>query len=518
MRPKYLYTKYIALRCLLNSAMRRLNLIMKHLHLKQHQSQPMLTALALMSILSLGSSITFVHAAAASPADNSQGIANLKQSRSNKLPNSVVNAIRRDLARRTDSARGQWRVVSFSQQNWPNGCLGLSKPDEACTQMIIENGWRVVMSNGRQTLTYRTDATGRLVRLEGKKISDLPTSDIPPTSSNLPSSVANTVLQEASRQLRVPTSQLRIAQAQQQTWTNSCLDLQSPVERCMGVQTAGWRVAVAGGSMPLVFHTNEDGSTLRLNKQFSMSGSADVPQPVAEAVLQAASQRTGLRASELRIILSQQIMGSSSCLGLPPRAGEGCTRDLAPIWLVVVEGGQQRLLYHTNQDGSRVRLNEATANIGDAKSPDPIAEKPTSPGNRPGVPIPSNELPPPLPQDAMFRVITSGGIMGRTEETTLLNNGQLVRKLIGPNGTASTPEVTTISPERVEQFKRLLSMQSMGQFNGQSFPAPRGAADYMTVTLTSQDGTFRYADIAQDQLPKPLQVVMLNWDVITKNR
>jgi hypothetical protein len=270
--------------------------------------------------------------------------------------------------------------------------------------------------------------------------------------------------------------------------------------------------------MPLVFHTNEDGSTLRLNKQFSNIGSADVPQPVADAVLQAASQRTGLRASELRILLSQQIMGSSSCLGLPPRSGEGCTRDLAPIWLVVVEGGQQRLVYHTNQDGSRVRLNEAAVNIGDAQSPGPIAQNPNSPGSSAGVPIPSNELPPPLPQDAMFRVITSGGIMGRTQETTLLNNGQLIKKFVSPNGTASTPEVTTLPEDRVEQFKRLLSMQPMAQFKGQSFPAPSGAADYMTVTLTSQDGTVRYADIAQDQLPKPLQVVMLTWNVITQGR
>jgi hypothetical protein len=118
----------------------------------------------------------------------------------------------------------------------------------------------------------------------------------------------------------------------------------------------------------------------------------------------------------------------------------------------------------------------------------------------------------------MFRVITSGGIMGRTQETTLLNNGQLIKKFVSPNGTASTPEVTTLPEDRVEQFKRLLSMQPMAQFKGQSFPAPSGAADYMTVTLTSQDGTVRYADIAQDQLPKPLQVVMLTWNVITQGR
>ena len=103
--------------------------------------------------------------------------------------------------------------------------------------------------------------------------------------------------------------------------------------------------------------------------------------------------------------------------------------------------------------------------------------------------------------------------MGRMEETTLMNNGQMVKK-VG----SMPPEVTTISRERLEQFKRLLSIQSMAQYNGLSYPAPQGSADFMSFTVTSPSGTVRFADMAQEQLPKPLQVVMLMWNVLAQGR
>ncbi len=86
-----------------------------------------------------------------------------------------------------------------------------------------------------------------------------------------------------------------------------------------------------------------------------------LPQTVTTAVLREAAQRTGLPTSRLRIEKFQRIQGSSSCLGLPPRPGEGCTRDLAQLWQVTVASGQQRLVYHSNLDGSRIKLNPTPA-------------------------------------------------------------------------------------------------------------------------------------------------------------
>ena len=81
------------------------------------------------------------------------------------IPAQVVNAVRQDLAQRTKIAAGTFKVKESSPQTWHDGCLGLAKPDEFCTMALID-GWQVVMTYGNKTWTYRTDSSGRAVRLE----------------------------------------------------------------------------------------------------------------------------------------------------------------------------------------------------------------------------------------------------------------------------------------------------------------------------------------------------------------
>lgn len=327
-----------------------------------HPPQLIVTALILTSILSLGAGLTLIQAAAANSVESPQNTATLKQSRSNELPRSVVNAIRRNLARSTRIPPGQLRVVSFSQQSWPNSCLGLGKPDEACAEIFIENGWRVVMSDGRQNWVYRTDNTGRIVRLEGQET---------PSSNKLPSSVTNAVLEAASRQLGVTSSQLNITQSQQQTWPDGCLGIPNPVELCLSALTPGWQVTVEGKQQRLVYRTNESGSQVRLDERSSSMAEANLPGTVAKAVLQAASVRTGLPISEFRIIRSEQ-MTTDGCLSLP-RPGEACTRIAISAWEVTLEGGRERLVYRSNSDGSLLRFNEAVSSISDANLPNSVS-------------------------------------------------------------------------------------------------------------------------------------------------
>lgn len=87
----------------------------------------------------------------------------------NQLPAAVAAAVRQDLSRQTRIAPGKLKVIESSPQSWPNTCLGLAKADEICGQMIVE-GWRVVVSDGRQSWVYRTNAKGNILRLEQKKL------------------------------------------------------------------------------------------------------------------------------------------------------------------------------------------------------------------------------------------------------------------------------------------------------------------------------------------------------------
>ena len=85
----------------------------------------------------------------------------------NQLPATVAAAIRRELSRSTGIAADKLKVTESSRQSWSDTCLGLGKADEICGQMIVE-GWRVVVSDGRQTWVYRTNDRGNIWRLEKK--------------------------------------------------------------------------------------------------------------------------------------------------------------------------------------------------------------------------------------------------------------------------------------------------------------------------------------------------------------
>jgi hypothetical protein len=364
--------------------------------------QQIISALVLTGILSLSTGLTLLQTATSAPSKASPEAADksedkLISDRANQLPRSVANTVRRDLSRRVGIPVEQLKVINYKRKIWPNGCLGLPKTDEVCTQALVE-GWRITLSDGRSSWVYRTDLEGLVLRLE------------PQTGSvNLPKAVADAVLQDASRRSGLPISKLRIVQAERRTWSDSCLGLGTPVESCLQV--------------------------------------------------------------------------------------------LVPGWLVTVEGGQQRLVYHTNASGSVLRLNEAASKISDAGTLKPVS-------------IPTSELPPPLKAGVIFRAITSGGIAGLSYETKLFMDGRVIEGQVNPNGTTSQPQRCRISQQQVRQFQQLLEQQQFARLNGLSYPPPSGAADYITVTFTSRNGTTRYTDINQERLPKSLQAVIQAWEQI----
>lgn len=220
-----------------------------------------------------------------------------------------------------------------------------------------------------------------------------------------------------------------------------------------------------------------------------------LPRPLANAVLRDLARRQGISIRQLQIVDYNQQTWRNGCLELP-QADEICTEALVPGWRIVVSNGKENWVYHTNQTGSALRLNEK-AN-----------ENTLAP-----VQIPASELPPPLDRDIVFRQISSGGFAGRTYETVLLKDGRLIRVRIG-DANDSERSVRRVSGQQVEQFVRSLKRSRFSKFRNLSYPAPSGAADYITYTLTSQEGTVQYNDISQNNLPKNLQTAVKAWNQI----
>ncbi|MEA5623816.1 hypothetical protein [Nostoc sp. UHCC 0251] len=249
-----------------------------------------------------------------------------------------------------------------------------------------------------------------------------------------------------------------------------------------------------------IYHTNSNERSLRLASANTPSSnrSNNLPASVRNAVLQAASKRLQQPTSQLRIVEFQQQTWKDGCLELA-NADEFCTQALVPGWRVVVGIGEQTLVYHTNQTGSALRLNEKASS------------SPLTP-----VRIPVSELPPPLDQYVVFRQISSGGFAGRTYETVLLKDGQLIRVRIG-DANDSERSVRRVSGQKVQQFVRSLERSKFSKFKNLSYPAPSGSADFITYTLTSQQGTVQYNDISQNNLPKNLQAAVKAWNDLIAN-
>jgi hypothetical protein len=197
--------------------------------------------------------------------------------------------------------------------------------------------------------------------------------------------------------------------------------------------------------------------------------------------------------SQLTIIQAQQQTWRNGCLELA-NADELCTQNLVSGWRVVVGAVDQTLVYHTNQTGSAVRLNQKA-----------------NEGTLTPVQIPASELPPPLDRDIVFRQISSGGFAGRTYQTVLLKDGRLIRVRIG-DANDSERSVRSVSVQQVQQFQRYLERSNFSKFQNLSYPAPSGAADYITFTLTSQKGTVQYNDISRNNLPTNLQAAVKAWN------
>ncbi|HEY9620483.1 MAG TPA: hypothetical protein V6C78_08940 [Crinalium sp.] len=182
-----------------------------------------------------------------------------------RLPRSLARQVRRDLAQRLNIPRRELSIVNFSQETWPDSCLGVSAPNESCAAVMVE-GWRIEVSNGQQNWIYRTDRTGQAMRLE--------TTDT--DQATLPSDVSDRLLQAVADEVNVPVASLRITEAQPAVW-DGCMGIFVPGRMCTQIAISGYRVIVAGENQSWVYHISSDGSRVVQNTTASGSRGGLIP-------------------------------------------------------------------------------------------------------------------------------------------------------------------------------------------------------------------------------------------------
>lgn len=71
----------------------------------------------------------------------------------------ATEAVKEDVANKQDVEKSDVIIVAVIAKEWPNSCLGVTKPDLVCLQ-VITPGYEIKASTEGKTYTYHTNASG----------------------------------------------------------------------------------------------------------------------------------------------------------------------------------------------------------------------------------------------------------------------------------------------------------------------------------------------------------------------
>ncbi|MFM6361210.1 MAG: hypothetical protein ACKPE9_12730 [Planktothrix sp.] len=175
----------------------------------------------------------------------------------------------------------------------------------------------------------------------------------------LPSSLDTKIRELIAKQLDVAVTDLKIVEARQQTWPDTCLGLADTEEVCGQMLVQGWRVVVSDGQKTWVYRTDAQGRNIRLESQ---THSFKVPSSVLDAVFEDIRQQSGLSRSQLSLEAVEEQLWPDGCLGLT-EPGMFCTQSLVAGWRIIIDHQHQRWVYRTNQTGSNFKLDQAASSV-----------------------------------------------------------------------------------------------------------------------------------------------------------
>lgn len=84
------------------------------------------------------------------------------------------------------------------------------------------------------------------------------------SEAQLSATVSHAVLHHAAQHSRMPSSNLRVVDAQLHTWPDNCLGLSNSGVSCTQMPVPGWQVAVANGQQRWTYRTDVSGSVIKL--------------------------------------------------------------------------------------------------------------------------------------------------------------------------------------------------------------------------------------------------------------
>jgi hypothetical protein len=303
--------------------------------------------------------------------------------------------------------------------------------------------------------------------------------------------IVRQVRRDLAERFNVSRQSLKLIDYSRETWSNGCLGLEAPNERCTGAQVEGWRIEMTDGQQNWIYRTDLTAQMLRPELT---AEEAQIPPDVSARVLEAIAKQVRVPVATLRITESKPAT-FDGCMGIyePNRA---CTQIAISGWQLIVGGNKQYWVYHISEDGSRVAQN-ATATSSLQPAFNPSEEMPEEPGS--GV---------------VFRSTQSGGLAGIVTERTLFADGTIQRVVRRPVQNQPTESVVEkrISEKQVQQFQKLLEDQRFPNLNRLRYWTDANLADYPSMSATAMGSSVDYIDLEMERLPVALQSVLRAWD------
>lgn len=130
-------------------------------------------------------------------------------------------------------------------------------------------------------------------------------------ADNLPEPVKVAVLQDISQRTGIEIANLRVIQAQQQSWSNTCLGLTVEDSSCTQAEVPGWQVIVLNDQQVWVYRTDESGAVAKFDQDATQFVNAMIQGQ------ETASRQTTSRTVEQRTTTVQrntQVVASNSSI------------------------------------------------------------------------------------------------------------------------------------------------------------------------------------------------------------
>ena len=182
--------------------------------------------------------------------------------------------------------------------------------------------------------------------------SDVPTDSNLDAEEILPDAIADRV--QAMLIEEIGETSTQIGRYSRETWTDGCLGLGGPAESCLAALTEGWQVEVidTATGQSYFYRTNLNGDSIRRSTL-----EENLPPSVRDRIFQTVTDAGLANYDDLSVIAAEPRLWDG-CYGLPPEDGV-CTEVGILGWRAVVGDNNQSWVYHTDGNGTVIRLNDS---------------------------------------------------------------------------------------------------------------------------------------------------------------